>query len=242
MFSYLYNTYLYYPLYNALIYIIGAIPNHDIGIAVVILTLVVKLILFPLSKKSVITQIKMKQLDPELKALQKQYKGNRQELSQQLMIFYKKNGLNPFSGLFLIILQIPVILALYQVFYSKDLHEGASFLYSFVTFPASINSLFLGIFDLTIAHSITLALLVGISQFIQALLVIPPHNKDTHDATDMGQNIAKSMNTQMKYVMPVFVAIIAYSLPSVVSIYWITSNLFAIAQELYFRKTVRRTS
>ena len=240
MFTYLYNTYFYYPLYNALIYIVGLIPTHDIGIAVVILTIVVKLILFPLSKKSVITQIKMKQLDPELKALQAKYKNDKPELSKQLMAFYKNNELNPFSGMFLIILQIPVILALAKVFYSKDLHAGVTFLYGFITFPAYISNMFLGLFDLSVNHSLTLAVLVGISQFIQAKLVIPPHNPKTHDATDMGQNIAKSMNTQMKYVMPIFVGFISFSLPSIVSIYWITSNIFAIFQELYFRKTVKK--
>jgi YidC/Oxa1 family membrane protein insertase len=84
--------------------------------------------------------------------------------------------------------------------------------------------------------------LVGISQFIQAKLIIPPHDPKTHDSTDMGQNIAKSMNTQMKYVMPIFVGFISFSLPSIVSIYWITSNIFAIFQELYFRKTVKKES
>ncbi|MEI8061838.1 MAG: YidC/Oxa1 family membrane protein insertase [bacterium] len=244
MFSSFYNNFLYHPLYNGLVYLIGVVPYHDVGIAVVVLTLVVKFILFPLSKKSVVTQIKMKQLDPELKALQAKYKDNRQELSQQLLTFYKKNQLNPFSGLFLILLQLPIIFALYKVFYSGDIHIiNTTILYSFVGIPAAINTIFLGIFDLAIKHSLFLSIFVGITQFIQAQLVVPPHDKTKPiDPKDMGQNLARSMNTQMKYVLPVFVAFISYSLASLVSVYWITSNIFAIGQELYFRKTIKKKS
>lgn len=240
--SYLYNTFLYHPMYNAMVYLIGALPTHDVGLSVIILTLAVKIILFPLSKKSVITQIKMKQLDPELKAIQEKYKDNKQEMSQQLMIFYKKNNLNPFSGLFLVLLQLPIIIALYRVFYSGDIHViNTTILYAGVVVPATINTIFLGIFDLAIKHSLFLAILVGVSQFIQTSLVLPPQPKDqTFDSKDFGKNMARSMNTQMKYALPVFVAAIAYSLASLVSIYWITSNLFAIAQELYFRRTIKK--
>lgn len=243
MFSYLYNNFLYYPLYNSLIYIVGVLPTHDIGFAVVILTIIVKLILLPLSKKSVVTQIKMKELDPELKALQVKYKDDKKALSENLLAFYKKNELNPFSGLFLILLQLPVIFALYRVFYSGDIYkEGVTFLYTFVSHPGTINNMFLGIFDLHNTHSLFLAILVGATQFFQAKLVIPPSKpKSKTDApNDFGQNMAQSMNTQMKYVLPVVVGVIAYSIPSLISIYWITSNLFAIGQELYFRKTVKK--
>jgi YidC/Oxa1 family membrane protein insertase len=240
--SYLYNTFLYHPLYNAMVYLIGVLPGHDVGLSIIILTLLVKVILFPLSKKSVITQIKMKQLDPELKAIQEKYKDNKQEMSQQLLTFYKKNNLNPFSGLFLILLQLPIIIALYRVFYSNDIHIiNSSILYAGVAVPAVINTIFLGLIDLAVKHSVFLAILVGISQFIQTRLVLPPHDKTKEiNPKDFGQNMARSMNTQMKYVLPVFVGFIAYSLPSLVSIYWITSNLFAIGQELYFRKTIKK--
>lgn len=229
-------------MYNALVYLIGILPGHDVGLAIIILTLVVKVVLFPLSKKSVVTQIKMKQLDPELKALQEKYKDNRQEMSQQMLNFYKKNNLNPFSGLFLLLLQLPIIIALYKVFYSNDIHViNSAILYSSVAVPTVINTVFLGLIDLSVKHSIFLALLVGISQFVQTKLVLPPHDKNAKiDPKDFGQNMARSMNTQMKYVLPVFVAFIAYTLPSLISIYWITSNLFAIGQELYFRRTIKR--
>lgn len=240
--SYIYNTFLYEPMYNAMVYLMGVLPGNDVGLAVIILTLIVKVILFPLSKKSVITQIKMKQLDPELKALQEKYKNNKQEMSQHLLAFYRKNGLNPFSGLFLLLIQLPIIIALYNVFYSGDINIiNTSILYTGVVIPASINTIFLGLVDLTVRNSIALALLVGISQFIQTRLVLPPHDKNAKiDINDFSQNMVRSMNTQMKYVLPVIVAIIAYTLPSLVSIYWITSNLFAIGQELYFRKTIKK--
>jgi YidC/Oxa1 family membrane protein insertase len=242
MFSYLYNTLLYNPLYNGLVYLINRIPNHDAGIAIVILTIVVKLILFPLSKKSVITQLKMKQLEPEMKELQEKYKDNKQELSQHLMNFYKKNNLNPFSGIFLVLLQIPVIIALYRVFYSGGIKViKPELLYSFVASPVIINTVFLGLVNLNSNNNIILSIFVGVTQFIQAKLVIPPHTPTKQgEKSDFGQDFAKSMNTQMKYVLPVFVAFISFSLPSVLSIYWITSNLFAIAQELYFRKTIKK--
>jgi len=242
--SYIYNTFIYHPLYNALIWIVAHIPGHDAGLAVILLTCLVKFILLPLSKKSVVTQLKMKQLQPELTKIQEKYKDNRAELSQRLMAFYKENKLNPFSGLFLIILQIPIIIALYRVFNNGGFQSlNAALLYSWNTIPEHINTLFLGLIDLT-HRNIVLSVLVGISQFIQARLAIPPAAPAPTDGSkpSLGSDFARSMSMQVKYVLPIFVFFISLSFSSVLSIYWITSNLFAIGQELYFRKTIKKTA
>ena len=117
--SYLFNLFFYEPLYNGLIFLIGVLPRADIGIVVVLFTCIVKLILFPLSKKSVLTQIRMKEIQPELDAIKEKHKENKQEQALKVMALYKERKINPFSGILLIFIQIPIIFALYFVFFKR---------------------------------------------------------------------------------------------------------------------------
>ncbi len=98
----LFTELLYQPLYNILIGLIDILPNADIGFAVIILTVFVKVILFPLSKKAIKTQLLMKEIEPELKELKVKYKDNQQELAQKTLQMYRDKGVNPFAGIFLV--------------------------------------------------------------------------------------------------------------------------------------------
>src|SRR3989338_5212743 len=107
------KTIIYTPLYNGLLVILDILPIADIGIAVIILTVLVKVILYPLAKKTSVTQLQMKEKQPELEALKEKYKNNRQEQALKIMEFYKKYKINPFSSFFTILIQIPIIYSLY---------------------------------------------------------------------------------------------------------------------------------
>jgi YidC/Oxa1 family membrane protein insertase len=241
--SYLFNTYLYIPLYNAFIGFIGVFPWIDAGIVVILFTILVKLILLPLSQKSVRSQIEMKKIQPEIDALKLKYKDNKQEQALKTMALYKEKGVSPFSGIFLTLIQLPILIALYMVFYKNTLGQvNIDILYSFIHAPAHINTIFLGLFDITQKNTI-LAVVVAVGQYLQIKYTMPAAPKKVEGEkkdTSFQSELAKSMGTQMKYVMPVMMFFIARSFASLVSLYLITSSVFAIGQELYMRKKIAR--
>ncbi|MFA6536419.1 MAG: YidC/Oxa1 family membrane protein insertase [Candidatus Paceibacterota bacterium] len=238
MISTLFQAIFYKPLYNGLIFLFHVLPWADAGLIVILFTVLVKLILFPLSKKSVETQMIMKKIQPELDALKNKHKDNREEQARAMMALYKEKKLNPLAGIFLVIIQIPIILALYWVFLNGGLPQvNAGLLYNFVPVPDLISMNFFGLLDIS-QKSIFVALLAGVSQFFQMRYALPatPAKSDKPSFKD---DLARSMSMQMKYVMPVFIIIIAYQLPAVVGFYWVTSNLFAIGQEIVVRRRYR---
>lgn len=227
----------YDPLYNGLIFFIGLIPHKDVGIAVILFTAFIKLILFPLSKSSLITQIKLRTLDPEIKALRERYKNNKEEQAKKIMAFYKENKINPFSSFFLTLIQIPIILALYFIFLRAGLPNiNPDYLYSFIHAPTGINMEFLGMIDIA-KSSILLGALAAITQFFQARLSVPPVAKKTDGSKNsFGEDLTQSMNIQVKYVLPVIIFLFSFKVSGAVALYWITGNLFTIGQEIYLRR------
>jgi YidC/Oxa1 family membrane protein insertase len=231
--SYLWNLILYKPFLNALAFLVSIVPGGDVGVAVILLTILVKTALYPLSQRSIESQMKMNLLAPELKKI-KDSGASKEEQAKQTFELYKHHKTNPFSGCLLVLIQIPIIFALYYVFL-KGIKIDGSMLYSFIHTPVSVNMLFLGVLDISQKGLIVLALLAGISQYFQAVLMPKPaiQNKDSKSFQD---NLTNSMQTQMKYVFPFVIAFIAYSVSGAVALYWITSNIFAIGQQLYANK------
>ena len=232
----IWNTVFYIPLYNALVFLMSIVPGADIGLAVIMLTVVVRLILFPLGKKAVESQIRMNEIQPELQKLKELY-PNKEEQAKKTLELYKKYKLNPFSGCLLLLIQLPIIIALYQVFL-KGFNFDTSILYSFVHIPELVNDQFLGLIDMH-RHSIVLALLAGLTQYFQA--VIAARRAPAPSGIKSFQNdLTKSMNMQMKYVFPFVVAFISYSVSAAVALYWVTTNLFTIGQELWIQKKLKK--
>ncbi len=237
MISGLYNLLIYQPLYNGLIFLIDIIPWSDAGMAVILLTLFVKLILFPFSRKATLTQQKMKQSEPEIRKIKEQYQKNRQEQAKKMFDLYREKGINPFSSFFLILIQLPIIIALYRIFWGSDLPQiDESLLYSFITVPQNVNMVFLGLVDIAL-KSWPLAILVGLSTFFQMKLSMPVSApKPAAPGQSFKDDLARSMSVQMRYFFPFVALFISYSLSGAVALYWLTSNLFAIAQELILKR------
>ncbi len=243
MFSYLFNTALYNPIYNLLVFLIDVIPGGDVGLAVIFLTIIVKLVLFPVSFGAVKTQMKMKLVEPELKSIQEKYKDKKEELAKATFEVYRKNKINPFSSIIILFIQIPVIFALYFAILKGLPIIKTDILYSFVQNPGHINMNFLGLIDVSRNKVFVLALIAGITQFFQAKLAMPNFKK-TETKTDSKEisfkdEMMKGMHVQVRYVLPLLTFFIAYSLISVIALYWTISNLFAIGQEYYIRKRVK---
>lgn len=232
MFSNIWNTVLYNPLLNALAFLVSIVPGGDVGVAVIILTILVKIALFPLSQRSIESQAKMKLLEPELSSIKKSG-ANKEEQARQTMELYKKHKTNPFSGCLLVLIQIPIIFALYFVFLKGIKFDGGA-LYSFVHAPENINMNFLGLLDIG-QKSLALAIIAGISQFFQAYFMPKPVTSSNKTGS-FQETFAKSMSMQMKYIFPFIVAFIAYSISGAVALYWITSNVFTICQQIYSNK------
>ena len=241
----IFDIVLYKPLYNAFIGFIGTFPWIDAGVVVILFTIVVKLILLPLSQKSVRSQIEMKKIQPEIDEIRSKYKDNKQEQALKTMALYKEKGVSPFSGILLTLIQLPILIALYMVFYKNSLGQiHTEMLYSFIHAPTHINTFFLGLFDIT-QKNIILALVVAVGQYLQIKYTMPttPVPKKTEDnkkGASFQEELAKNMGTQMKYVMPVMMFFIAQSLAALVSLYLITSSVFAVGQELYMRNKIKK--
>ena len=237
--AYLFHVVIYQPIYNALAFIISLVPGADIGIGIVVITILVRLVLFPLSLSAIKSQIQMRRIDPELKELDQKYKDDKQELAKKKMELLKQNNINPFAGVLLILAQLPVIIGLYTVLRSeiKSLNFDPTVLYSFVHAPEHASLIFLGFLDLA-GKSIVLAVIVAGTQFLYARLLKPSQTtKPVPSATPSFQeDLANSMQMQMLYIFPILFGFIAYFASSAIALYFLTSNVFSIAQELVIQK------
>lgn len=232
-------TIFYIPLYNALVALINILPGYNVGLAVIVLTIIIRFVLYPLSRSSIRTQMKMKEVEKDLEIIKKKY-PDRQEQARQTMALYKEKGVNPFSGILLLIIQLPILIALYQVFNNTFPKISADILYSFVSVPPAVIMNFLTI-DLTspsIISRILLALIAVGTQFIQINIAVPKMKKA--DVSSFGNDLAYNMNVQSRYILPLVLFPVAYLFP-VICLYLIASNVFMIFQELYVRKTLRKT-
>lgn len=222
------------PLYNGLIFLMSLVPNADAGVTIIIFTVIVRIVLYPLSRKSIETQFKMKQVEPEAARIKSAVK-DKTEQATKIMELYRRNGLNPLSGFFLLLLQIPIIIALYQVFLRSGLPVlNTDLLYSFTPTPAAVNMHFLGILDIS-QKSYILAFLAAASQFFQMKLALPPA-KPAARGSSPTDAFARSMNVQMRYLFPIMAFFIVYNLSGTIGLYWTTNNIFAILQEWYVRR------
>lgn len=234
----LFHQFVFQPIYNTLALLISVIPGGDVGFAIIAITLLVRLVLFPLSVSAIKTQIAMRGIEPELKTLREKLKDNKEELARQTMAIFKVNKINPFASFFFILLQFPIIIGLYAVLTSesKFVSFDPAVLYSFVQAPAEASLVFLGFIDLA-EKSIILALIVAITQYIYArLMVLPQPEKKEGGKPSFQEDFAKSMNLQMRYVFPVLLGVIAYATSAAIALYFVVSNLFSIGQELAIRR------
>ncbi len=237
--SELFHTLVKEPLYNALIGILDLGPWVDMGIAVILLTVLVKVLIFPLSLKAARTQRLMKELEEPMKELREKYKDDRETQGRKLLELYREKQVNPFSAIFTIIIQLPIIFGLYYLFFKGGLpNVDTNLLYGFVPVPDTVNMHFLGIIDMA-AKSVPLAVLAGVTQYLQAHFALPAPGPRKENAT-FQEDFARSLHLQMKYFLPLMMVGIAYVASAAVALYLVTSNIFAIGQEIYVKKRMER--
>lgn len=234
MISQWFHAGVYDPLYNGLTFFVGVIPTHDIGLAIIALTLVVRIVIYPLSSRAIRAQMAMKKIAPEVDALKVKYKDNREEQGRAIFALYKEKDVHPFASIGLMLIQFPVLIGLYWVFYAGGFpNVDTSLLYSFVQVPASVSMEFLGILDMS-KRSILLAVLAALTQLVYTRLSMGPRQK-TPEATpveaSLSGDMAKSFDLQARYMLPAIIGVIAYTIPAAAPLYWVTSNILMIVQE-----------
>ena len=230
----MFNLFFYQPIYNILLFLGSLAPAHDMGVAIIALTLVVRGALSPLSHKMLTTQKKLREIEPQLTAIREKHK-NAEDQGRRIMEVYKQHNVNPFSGFAFFIIQIPLFFALYRVAQDNFAH-AAEVAYSFVTPPDSFATVFLNMFPLS-QPNIIFALVAGISFFIQAWLSIPPPAPaDPKKEQSFMSDFTRGMAIQSRYVLPVIITLVSLKLSVAVVLYIITSNLFTIGHELYVRR------
>ncbi len=228
-----FNAILYQPIFNLFVGLYTAIP--DVGVVIVIITLLIKVLLYPSTKKSIIAQRSLQELQPKLEELKKQYKDNQQTLAQETMKMYKEHKVNPLGSCLPILIQLPIFLALYWVFRDGLTSDNFEQLYSFIPNPGHINSMSFGIFDLS-KPSIVLAVLAGGAQFLQAKTLMRRRPPSAAGDGGKDESMMAIMNKQMLYVMPVMTVLIGTQLPGGLSLYWFLSTLFTAIQQWWLFK------
>jgi len=227
--SHLFQIILYQPIFNFFVGLYNVIP--DIGVVILVITVLIKLILYPLTNLSIKAQKSLTELQPKLEDLKKQHKDNQQVLAQETMKLYKEHKVNPFGSCLPILIQLPIFIALYWVMRDGLASNSFNLLYPFVSNPGHINTVTLGIFDLS-QKNLILAVLAGAAQFWQAKSMTrkqPPKNAG-EGAKD--ESMMAMMNKQMLYMMPVMTVIISMQLPAGLALYWFLSTLLTGLQEV----------
>jgi len=244
---FIFNEFIYLPLYNLLIFIYNILPFHDFGLAIIAVTLLIKFALVPLSRKQIESQTKMQELQPKIKELQNKYKQDKEKQSKALMELYKEHKTNPFSGCLPMIVQLVFLIAIYRVFFNisnAGLKVDAAGLYPFVQNPGQIKHMFFGIIDLTSVINLgqlTLAsaphlILVALAAFAQYFQTKMLMAKQPKSSPGKEADFAQTMSRQMLFLGPLLTLFIGIKFPAGLALYWLVSTGFMIAQQYYIQK------
>ncbi len=233
-----FHAILYQPMLNMLIWLYHVIPGSDIGFAIIALTIVVKLILWPLSQSSLKSQKALQELQPKMDALKAEFKDNKEGLAKAMMELYAKEKVSPLSSCLPLLIQLPILIALYQVLGAGIGTVNPADLYEFIQNPGTINHLFLGILNLG-EKSVFLAILAGALQYVQTKMLMtkrpPAVVRAKPGAKD--EDMLAAMNKSMILFMPIMTVFIGFSLPGGLALYWVALNIITIIQQaLAFRK------
>ncbi len=235
----IFQAVLYQPILNIFIGLYTIIP--DVGVAIVLLTVFIKLLLYPLTSSSIRAQKSLTELQPKMEEIKKLHAGNQQMIAQETMQLYKEHKVNPFGSCLPILIQLPVFIALYRVLRAGLSGKDFGLLYPFIPNPGNLNTLSLGFLDLS-KRSIILAVLAGAAQYWQAKMMTRKRPPKEAGAGGKDEDMAAMMNKQMLYMMPALTVIIGIQLPAGLSLYWLLSTILtATQQKLVFKKHAHAT-
>lgn len=238
----IFHELIYQPIYNIIVFFYNVIPLHDFGIAIILVTVLIKVVLIPVSKKQIESQKQMQEMQPKIKEIQEKYKDDKEKQTKAIMEFYKTHKINPFSGCLPLIFQLVFLIAFYRILINisaAGLVVNAEELYSFVSNPGAINHLFIGIVDLS-KPNIVLAFLAAIGQYWQTKMMMETkgmsESKKSESKGDEKVDFAQAMSKQMLYLGPILTFVIGIKFAAGLALYWIASTVFAAIQQMYVFK------
>lgn len=223
----MYNQLVYQPILTTLTWLYG-VMGDNLGLAIVVLTLIIRTILIPFTLPQMKSAKKMAALKPELDALKKKHGNDSKLLQQKTLELYQKNQINPAAGCLPFIAQFIVLIALYQVFMNTLGGNGMG----------EINAVFLGLDLKSKDPTYILPVLAGVLQFIMSVALLPaienePAKRDGTKAQkeDIAE-MATSMQQQMVFMMPIMTVIFSLQFPSGLALYWVITTAFSLIQQL----------
>jgi YidC/Oxa1 family membrane protein insertase len=232
-FSYIYQQILYRPILNLLIFFYETIGWHNLGFAIILTTLFIRAVLYPFFHKGAKQQMLMQRIQPHIKKIQEKHKDDRDQQGKALMELYKEHGVNPFAGILLLLIQLPILLAFYWVVRSGVGTGQLVGLYSFIPNPGVLNTIFLGFINLA-KPNIVLILLAALSQYLQAKLTL--YKQPGTSTLSQAEKIAR----QMVFVGPLITILIFYNFPAALGLYWIITSLFSAIQQYFVNKHLQK--
>ena len=227
----LYTEFLYRPLFNGLMAAYVFLPGRDLGVAIVVLTAVVRLVLHPLFDRQYHSQRVLSSLQPKVTEIREKIK-NQQEQTKHIMALYQESGVHPASGCLPVLIQLPVLFALYRVLVNGLRPDALSDLYRFLPHPGTIDPIAFGFLNLGTPNAV-LAVAAGVFQYLQSRLILPPRKAR---GKVKERDLSAMMNTQALYVMPVVTVVIALGLPAGLSLYWVATTILGILQQEFLKR------
>jgi YidC/Oxa1 family membrane protein insertase len=227
----IFNTILIHPLLNLLVFIYQYIP--DIGVTIIIITILVRMVLLPSFHKSLKHQRALQALQPKMQEIKNLHKDDKEKQALAMMELYKVHKVNPLSSCLPILIQLPLLIALYQVFMQSLNGQDLQGLYPFITPPNGIDPMFLGFVDLSARGNYIIAAIAAGLQYFQTKMIQSKSTAPTDDTT-------RIMTTYMIYLLPVMTFVFGAQFPAGLALYWTVTTLFGIAQQYYIlRKEAR---
>ncbi len=232
--SEIFNVIFYQPILNLLVFLYNIMPGHDIGLAIIIMTVIIKFILLPLSKQSIKAQKSLQTLQPKIDEIKKKYADDKAEQGRAMMQLYKDEKVNPFSSCLPLLIQLPFLWAVFMVFRAGLSGNSLDLVYSFVYKPEFINTMSLGFVDLA-KPNVILAVLAGLAQFWQAKMMITKRPEVRGNGAK-DEDMMAIMNKQMLYLMPALTVFIGISFPGGLALYWFITTVLTALQQMYLFK------
>ncbi len=238
----LFQTVLFQPILNLLIWLYNIIPGNDMGLAIIALTFIVKLVLYPFSIAQIKQQRALQSLQPKIDEVRARLKNDKDAQAKELMELYKREKVNPAASCLPLLVQLPVFIGLYRALRDGLASKGLNLLYPFIANPGTVNHFLFGVIDLSKPNYV-LAVMAGLIQFVQSrqmmgnkALTNPPPKEVEGSAAAEDESMAAAMNKQMMYIMPVMTVVIGVTLPGGLTLYWFVMSLLTVAQQHFLMK------
>ncbi len=236
----LFNTLIYQPILNLLVWLYNVIPGSDIGLAIIALTIIAKLVLYPFTAAQIKQQKALQEIQPKIEEVRKRLKDDKEAQAKELMELYKKEKVNPASSCLPLLIQLPIFIGLFRALKDGLSSHSLNLLYPFVANPGTIDNMMFGFVDLS-KPNIVLAVLAAGVQFIQSKQIMkkpspaaPPPSEVAGSEGAKDESMAAIMNKQMLYIMPLVTIFIGISLPGGLTLYWLVMSVLTVIQQALF--------